>query len=120
MQIDLNLENAGADTLAGGITTFGQVFTQGEVSAKAGLVATVNGVDIPVQMDVKTTYADGSVKMAVLSMARPDLPAGAIVDVALSTVASAMGVIASSEANREALREVARVSLGPFARSGRD
>ncbi|MBC9207179.1 hypothetical protein IBL26_10065 [Roseomonas aerophila] len=89
MQIDLNLENAGADTLAGGITTFGQVFTQGEVSAKAGLVATVNGVDIPVQMDVKTTYADGSVKMAVLSMARPDLPAGAIVDVALSTVASA-------------------------------
>ncbi len=38
----------------------------------------------------------------------------------LLTVASAMGVIASSEANREALREVARVSLGPFARSGRD
>jgi hypothetical protein len=38
----------------------------------------------------------------------------------LSTVASAMGVIASSEANREALREVARVSLGPIARSGKD
>jgi hypothetical protein len=89
MQIDLNLENAGADTLAGGVTTFGQVFTQGEVGAKAGLVATVNGVDIPVQMDVKTTYADGSVKMAVLSMDRPDLAAGATAGVSLSTVASA-------------------------------
>ncbi|KQP44712.1 hypothetical protein ASF34_21535 [Methylobacterium sp. Leaf106] len=38
----------------------------------------------------------------------------------LSTVASGMGVIASSKANREALREAARVSLSPFARSGRD
>lgn len=89
MQIDLSLENAGADTLAGGVTTFGQVFTRGDVSANGGLVANVNGVDIPVQMDVKTTYDDGSVKMAVLSLVRPDLPAGSNVNVSLSATASA-------------------------------
>jgi AcrR family transcriptional regulator len=38
----------------------------------------------------------------------------------LSTVASGMGVLASSGADRDALREVARVSLGAFAnQSGR-
>jgi AcrR family transcriptional regulator len=35
----------------------------------------------------------------------------------LSTVASGMGVLASSGADREALREVARVSIGAFSRS---
>ena len=89
MQIDLSLENAGADTLVGGVTTFGQVFARGELSASGGLVATVNGVDIPVQMDVKTTYDDGSVKMAVLSLVRPELQAGSSVDVSLSATASA-------------------------------
>ncbi|WP_458095351.1 M10 family metallopeptidase C-terminal domain-containing protein [Roseomonas sp. WA12] len=35
-------------------------------------------------MDVKTTYADGSVKMAVLSLARPELTAGETVEVVLN------------------------------------
>ncbi|WP_408901981.1 hypothetical protein, partial [Teichococcus wenyumeiae] len=42
-----------------------------------------------VQLDVKTTYADGSAKMAVLSLERPDLAAGTSVDVVLSEAAGA-------------------------------
>ncbi|MCG7363668.1 hypothetical protein MHZ93_20640, partial [Roseomonas sp. ACRSG] len=67
MQINLNLENAGANTLGGGVTTFGQVFKQGELPAGGGLKALVGGVEVAVQLDVKTTYADGSAKMAVVS-----------------------------------------------------
>ncbi|MBC9180483.1 hypothetical protein IBL25_26415, partial [Roseomonas ludipueritiae] len=44
-----------------------------------------------VQLDVKTTYADGSAKMAVVSLARPDLAAGARVDVVLSEAAAPAG-----------------------------
>ncbi|RVU14093.1 TetR/AcrR family transcriptional regulator [Methylobacterium oryzihabitans] len=38
----------------------------------------------------------------------------------LSTVASGMGVLASSGADRDALREVARVAVNAFERTGRD
>ncbi|MCG7364408.1 hypothetical protein MHZ93_24450, partial [Roseomonas sp. ACRSG] len=67
MKIDLSLENAGAATLESGVATFGQVFSQGELPAGGGLKALVGGVEVAVQLDVKTTYADGSAKMAVVS-----------------------------------------------------
>ncbi|MFT8245493.1 M10 family metallopeptidase C-terminal domain-containing protein [Roseomonas sp. BN140053] len=84
----LVLQNAGQASLAGGVTTLGQVFVQGELPANSGLVARIGGVSVPVQMDVKTTWPDGSVKMAVLSMERPTLAAGTQVDVVLSRAAA--------------------------------
>ncbi|MBP0495402.1 hypothetical protein, partial [Roseomonas indoligenes] len=83
--LGLELENAGSAKLSGGMTSFGQVFAQGEVAAGTSLVAKIGGSTSAVQMDVKTTYADGSVKMAVLTLARPDIAAGHNVDVVLST-----------------------------------
>ncbi len=82
--VSLRLENAGGATLSGGIATFGQVFQPGEVPAGVGLTATVAGAAAGVQMDVKSTYPDGSVKVAVVSIERPDLAAGSAVDVVLS------------------------------------
>ena len=82
--VALKLQNAGAATLRGGVTTFGQVFEQGDLPKGAGLVAEIGGKTIAVQVDVKTTYPDGSAKMVVLSLERPDLAAGTSLDVVLS------------------------------------
>ena len=81
--VDLVLENAGAATLQAGVTTLGQVFVQGDVPAGQGLVAKIGGTVVPLQMDVKARYPDGSVKMAVLSVDRPEVGAGKSVTVSL-------------------------------------
>ncbi|WP_073137547.1 beta strand repeat-containing protein [Muricoccus roseus] len=78
------MQNAGKAELAGGVTTLGQVFQAGHVPAGTSLVAWIGGAAVPVQMDVKTTHPDGSVKMAVLSLERPDLAAGESVTVSLA------------------------------------
>lgn len=82
--VALSLENAGAGTLAAGIASFGQVFGQGDLIAGSSLVAMIRGEAVPVQIDVKTTWPDGSVKMAVLSIARPEMAAGQSLDVVLA------------------------------------
>jgi len=82
--VKLALENAGSSALEAGIATFGQVFLPGEVPAGSGLIASTSGGVQSVQLDVKTRYPDGSVKMAVLSIERPDIAAGGKVEVTLS------------------------------------
>jgi hypothetical protein len=87
--VGLNLQNAGAQTLQGGVTTLGQTFVKGDLAAGQKLTAMINGVGTPVQVDVKTTWPDGSVKMAVLSLERPDIAAGGSVNVVLAKTAAA-------------------------------
>ncbi|MFC0406673.1 carbohydrate-binding domain-containing protein [Roseomonas elaeocarpi] len=87
--VALRLENAGAADLEAGVATFGQVFAQGEVGNGSHLTASIGGVDVAVQMDVKTRWADGSVKQAVVSVARPDLQAGSSAEVVLNAAAGA-------------------------------
>ena len=53
------------DRACGHEITFGEVFAPGQVPQGGHLVAVINGVQIPVQLDVKTTNADGSVKMGI-------------------------------------------------------
>ncbi|MCO6414974.1 M10 family metallopeptidase C-terminal domain-containing protein [Siccirubricoccus sp. KC 17139] len=77
------LENAGAGPLGAGIATLGQLFAAGEVPAGATLLARIGDSLVPVQLDVKTTWPDGSARMAVLSLARPELAAGQSVEVTL-------------------------------------
>ncbi len=84
-------ENAGKGILQAGYTSFGQVFAPGELKPGQGLSATLGGQLLSVQMDVKTTHADGSVKMAILTMARPELAAGQSVQLALTPGAAASG-----------------------------
>jgi Ca2+-binding RTX toxin-like protein len=85
----LKLQNAGATTLAAGLTTFGQVFEQGTLSAGGELVARIGLANVAVQVDVKSTWEDGSVKMAVLTLARPALAAGTDIDVILTRAEAA-------------------------------
>lgn len=81
--VNLRLENAGQGSLAGGVTTFGQVFRPGELATGTGLTATIDGVAALVQIDVKSTYAGRSAKFAVVSVVRSDLAAGATADLVL-------------------------------------
>ncbi|MBU8536745.1 carbohydrate-binding domain-containing protein [Falsiroseomonas tokyonensis] len=85
---DLVFQNAGAGRLGDGIATFGQVFQRGEVPAGATVTARDGATSLAVQMDVKTRYEDGSVKMAVLSVARPALAAGESLSLVLGTAAA--------------------------------
>ncbi|MDB5413930.1 MAG: hypothetical protein JWR10_2265, partial [Rubritepida sp.] len=82
--VTISFQNAGVATLQSGVATFGQVFLPGELLSGTGLTAQFGGASHDVQLDVKTRYDDGSVKMAVLSIERPDLAPGAALDVTLS------------------------------------
>ena len=87
--VGLALQNPTSVALAGRLVSFGQEFAPGQVPKGAGLVAIINGQPTPVQMDVKTTNPDGSVAMAVLTLAQPAIAAGASVPVMLALAAPA-------------------------------
>ncbi|HTW26499.1 MAG TPA: hypothetical protein VME92_05185 [Acetobacteraceae bacterium] len=71
------LQNSTSTALPMEAVTFGQAFADGAVQPSDTLQAMFPGVSSPpVQMDVKTTYADGSVKFAVLTTLQPQLDPG--------------------------------------------
>jgi hypothetical protein len=74
--VGLKLRNNMGRMLAAHEITFGQTFLQGRVPATSQIDAIVNGQRVPVQMDVRTTNPDGSVRMAVLTMMQPAIAAG--------------------------------------------
>ena len=86
--VGLNLQNPTSGTLAGRFVSFGQEFAPGQVPAGSVLLATINGVVQTVQMDVKATNPDGSVRMAVLTVAQPALAPGATAGVMLFRAAA--------------------------------
>ncbi|RFB05839.1 right-handed parallel beta-helix repeat-containing protein [Parvularcula marina] len=55
----------------GGFVTFGEAFEKGAVPAGAGLMLETGGDALPLQMDVKATHDDGSVRHAVLTLGVP-------------------------------------------------
>jgi len=79
--LKITFENAGSASLGAGVATFGQVFLPGQLPSGAGLVTQFGQTSGFVQIEVKSRYADGSVKMAVLAVERPALVAGATVDI---------------------------------------
>ncbi|MGH7100461.1 MAG: hypothetical protein ACREE4_22830, partial [Stellaceae bacterium] len=72
--VGLNLQNTGATATPIQPLIFGEVFKPGAVAPDQGLVMSVGGASLPVQMDAKTFNADGSVAMAVLTVMAPALP----------------------------------------------
>src|SRR5579883_3066439 len=82
--VDVRLQNNTSSDQPAGEVTFGQTFADGDMPAGAHLVAMINGQEVPVQMDVKSTNADGSVSFAVLTINAPDLQPNTHVDVTLS------------------------------------
>src|SRR6185312_10764585 len=84
--VGLILQNTQNTALVSREITFGEVFGAGLVPAGAQLEAIINGVATPVQMDVKTTNADGSAASVVLTMEQPTLAANSSTDVMLALV----------------------------------
>jgi len=97
------LQNIQRQALPARDITFGEVFLPGQVAAPCHLAAEVAHRSLPVQCDVKTRHADGSVRLAVLTLAAPPLPSGA----------SLAGMLIAGEAAPSA-----PVDLAPLAAGG--
>ncbi len=82
--VGLTLQNTTAATLAAQYISFGEVFKAGAVPAGSQLVALVDGQTVPVQMDVKTTYPDGSAEIATITMLQPAIAANSTTGVMLA------------------------------------
>jgi hypothetical protein len=82
--VGLKLQNTGTVTEKSGYVTFGQVFETGAVMPGDSLVARIDGVDYAVQMDVKATNSDGSVRSASLTLKAPEIAPGNAVAVMLA------------------------------------
>ncbi|MFL6672697.1 MAG: hypothetical protein ACJ8LG_05310 [Massilia sp.] len=93
-QVSFDTAGAPAQTMVP--VTFGQLFARGAVSASDTLMGKfADGTSIPLQMDVKATHEDGSVRHAVISAVVPSLQAGQMLGLAL-VKAGAVGSIGSS------------------------
>jgi len=64
--VGLKLQHAGAATVRP--VTFGQVFVPDQLPRGSGLVARIGGHEVPVQLDVKTTNPDGSVRFGIVTL----------------------------------------------------
>jgi hypothetical protein len=82
--VGVRLQNTGSAVESSGYVTFGEVFKPGTVKPTDTLVARINGVNYAVQMDVKSTNSDGSVRQAVLTVDAPSIAAGSTVDMMLA------------------------------------
>lgn len=59
------------------VVTFGQVFAQDAVRRDTPIAVSFDGAPVPVQMDSKAFYPNGSVRHAVISVQLPAAPGGA-------------------------------------------
>jgi hypothetical protein len=85
--VGLRLKNTGAAVEKSGYVTFGQVFEPGAIMPGDNLVARIGGLAHAVQMDVKTTHSDGSVRQAVLTLNAPEIALSGSVAVMLAKIA---------------------------------
>jgi hypothetical protein len=81
---DVRFQNTGA-AQANVPVTFGQVFAAGDMKKADILVGKLDGATVPLQVDVKATHADGSVRHAIISAIVPKLAAGATGTMTLNT-----------------------------------
>jgi hypothetical protein len=94
---DVRFENSSATVTQNNVpVTFGQVFAQGHLLATDKLTGRLDdGTTVPLQMDVKATHADGSVRHAIISAIVPSIAPAKVRTMSLvkggstSTVASA-------------------------------
>ena len=84
MVTDVRVQNTTASAQANLPVTFGQVFMAGDLMPADSLVGRfADGTTIPLQLDVKATHPDGSVRHAVVSGLIPSLKASETVTLSL-------------------------------------
>ncbi len=91
--VGLQLRNVSRADLHNQPISFGQVFLTGKVPRGSGLTARIANQAVPAQMDAKAFNADGSVRMAVVTVQVPSLSANAGVPVMLSLGPQASGEV---------------------------
>jgi hypothetical protein len=84
----LQVENTAAAVQSNAPVTFGQVFAKGEFPSGAGLTGVFAGAQIPLQVNIKASHADGSVRHAVVSALLAQLKSGRSGALALATTAT--------------------------------
>jgi hypothetical protein len=76
---DVRFENTSAVAETNVPVTFGQVFAVGHLKAGEQLTGRLDdGTTVPLQVDVKATHADGSIRHAVISAVLPNLAASTV------------------------------------------
>jgi len=86
---DISIQNTAGVEQANAPFSFGQPFAAGELKAGDGLVGVrSDGTRLPLQLDVKATHADGSVRHAVVSGVLPRLASGESQTLALAVAAA--------------------------------
>jgi len=94
---DVKFENTAGEAQTNAPVTFGQMFAAGAVNVSDSLAGALdNGTLVPVQMDVKATYPDGSVRHAVLSAVVPSLAVGQTVNMNLTKASVNAGAAAAA------------------------
>lgn len=78
--------------------TFGQLFKEGALLKTDGLVGKLeNGTVIPLQLNIKTTHADGSIKHAIISAVMPSVPTSALTLILAKTTAHTNGTPSTAQ-----------------------
>ena len=86
--VALQLQNNTGSIQKPGEVTFGHAFRQGDLDPGKHLTAVIGDREVPVQMDVKATHPDGSVRHAILTIEQPGLAAGETATAMLKTAGS--------------------------------
>ena len=89
--VAVQLQNNSDGAQGPGEVAFGHVFRQGDLGAGEHLTAVIGGREVPVQMDVKATHPDGSVRHAILTIDQPGLAAGESATAMLKTTSGGPG-----------------------------
>lgn len=96
--------------------TFGQVFSPGALPAGQSLAASYNGDQVPLQVDVRATHADGSLRHAVLTAIVPSLAAHNVSPLSLTAASPGSGTpIAASALLATSFDAVATLTIGGVA-----
>ena len=93
--VGLSLDLPGGTSPAGKPLILGQAFARGDVRPGDALVFRTDAGSFAVQVDAKTFHPDGSVEMAVLTLAAPGLGAGTSVPGMIAHAAAPAGAAAA-------------------------
>jgi hypothetical protein len=83
--VNMNMSNTSLTDISNIPITFGHVFKKGDINPEHRLKVTLdNGSQIPVQLDKKAYYNDGSLRHGIISMIIPSVPVNAGKTISLS------------------------------------
>ncbi len=115
------LQNPRGAALPPRYVTFGTGFARGLLPAGSGLAALIGGRGVAVQLDVHSTWDDGSARWASVSVAQPELRANEAVPVTLTRSAAPTGAALAWPAPRLAVEGLGPgIDLGAALTGSRD